>query len=114
MTTLELILIVWILCAIFSAVIASAKGRNAPGWFFLDLVFGPFAFIAVAAMPSLKHSSGTGPARDLRRCPSCAEPIRKEALVCRFCGEKFGSGDLATLPNLEPKLSFGQRLDRSH
>lgn len=32
-------------------------------------------------------------------CPSCAEPIRVEAKVCRFCGRETGFGQLAGSPS---------------
>ena len=48
-----MIAVLWLLFAIFSAVIANSKHRNAIGWFFLGLLFGPFALFAVGVMPAL-------------------------------------------------------------
>ncbi len=31
-----------------------------------------------------------------RSCPHCAERIRREAVICRFCGRDVGPGALAT------------------
>ena len=45
--------LLWVFCDVIAAAIASAKGRNGVGWFFLGLFLGPFAF-AVALLPSLE------------------------------------------------------------
>lgn len=46
-----LFLIVWLLCAIGCAMIASSKGKNVGFWFFMGLIFGIFGLIAVAIKP---------------------------------------------------------------
>lgn len=79
--------IIWIFCAIISAVIASNKGRSGPGWFFLGLIIGPFAF-AVALLPAIKKEQPIPEAEALRKCPFCAEMIKTEAVKCRFCGSE--------------------------
>lgn len=73
------------------ALIAADKGRSFLGWW----LFGWALFIvalpcALMAKPSAAIqerralASGT-----TRKCPSCAEIVRAEAKVCRFCGRNL-------------------------
>jgi hypothetical protein len=72
--------ILWILCAIFSAVMASSKNRSPEGWFLIGLFFGPFGLL-VALMPKVEP-----PVVSTRSCPFCAEQIQLAAIVCKHCG----------------------------
>lgn len=38
--------------------------------------------------------SGLGFSERTKKCPACAEQIKLEALVCRFCGQKFDEKDV--------------------
>jgi hypothetical protein len=74
--------LVWLLFAVVVAIAANARGRGPAGWALLGLLFGPFALVAVLVMPrnlSRTHTS----------CPACAEPVRREAVVCYHCGAKL-------------------------
>jgi len=108
-------LILWLLFGIFSAVIASNKGRSGIGWFFVGVFFGPFGLLVavlpaqekVDALPAqqkqtekakevavTEQKSEFSTERFVKRCPSCAERIKLEALVCRFCGHTFEPEDI--------------------
>jgi hypothetical protein len=46
--------VLWASAAIFIAIAARQKGRSGVAWFFLGLVLGPLAFMALLALPTLE------------------------------------------------------------
>jgi len=77
-----LIILTWLVFAVVTAGIANSKGSSGLGWFLLALIFGPIALLAVA----VKSSEIKVHHLETRACPHCAEEIKAEAKVCRFCG----------------------------
>jgi hypothetical protein len=76
--------IIWLLFGIAAAVIGGNKGRSGCGFLLLGLLLGPIA-LAIALIIGPLHRPESV---DTRPCPRCAEPIREEARVCRFCGHE--------------------------
>ena len=55
MDGIGLALVFWLLCGVFSAVLAVSRGRSA-AWFLVGLLFGPFGLL-VAAMPRMDQKA---------------------------------------------------------
>lgn len=86
------ILLFAVLLGLIPAMIAKKKGRSFIGWW----IYG--ALLWIIALP---HSLLIKPI-GIRKCPHCAEDIKKEASVCRYCGREVtplvGSKDFSPPP----------------
>ena len=74
-----------------SSYLADQKGYSTGAWFFVGFLFGVLGLIACAGLPVVNESTDVY-SRDeslVKRCPRCAELVRIEASVCRFCQHEF-------------------------
>jgi len=87
-TCLGAIGIAWFLCALGAASIYRSKGRSEAAAFLLGLFLGPVAVVLAAVTPK-DEGALERKALDsgkIRKCPHCAELVKRDARVCRYCG----------------------------
>lgn len=84
---------VWFLAALLfgglGAVVAQRRSGETFGGFLIGFLFGPFGVI-IAALKGPDRAAAARAERaairqGLRKCPHCAEFVKQEASVCRFC-----------------------------
>ena len=72
------LIILGVVFGIAGAILARKKGRSPILWFILCTLIIPV--IAIALLPSVVAKGVT------KKCPYCAEIIKEDATVCKYCG----------------------------
>lgn len=78
-----------LLMGYMSGKIAEKKGRSFGGFFTLGMFF-PIIGLIAAAMASVdqkKKEEQMLKSHEFKKCTACAELVRSDAQICRFCGK---------------------------
>jgi len=95
----------WLALALVGGAIAGNKGRSFLGFFALGIVLSPLIGIicALIARPNLRKMDDAAIVEGgMKKCPYCAETVRREAVKCKHCGSDISNVDMPFVSKKDP------------
>jgi hypothetical protein len=90
-----MIITAWAICVILGAYIGINKGYNPALSILVALVLGPLSLLMVFVSSVVK------------KCPRCAESVKREARHCKYCGHQFSHVIKPKKPGIGTALLWG-------
>lgn len=83
-------LLLWIVVAVACGIVAKNKGRSFGGWFVIGFLLSLLGLLLILVLPAIDSERTGGPTK---KCPACAEIVKAEAKICRYCRHDFDGDD---------------------